>query len=188
MESDSRISGKRHYLRTITGAIPIVFSVASVAFCIFLEIQTSDMKNRMLDLENSDGERLLHPFAQVSIDEFNSMVQERVHEVLSQRSYEHFARVRTARQAPPDCNCPPVTWFTQRLPPLMSRLAYWLDFTCDSEHGQPEAFPKRSDAARDPERKLKGQRQICRAHYTPKHILLVLQTVFTVEYSPAVVS
>lgn len=35
---------------------------------------------------------------------------------------------------------------------------------------------------------LKIQRQICRDHHTPKHILLRLQTVFTVEYSPAVVS
>ncbi|KAF4089305.1 hypothetical protein AMELA_G00064940 [Ameiurus melas] len=107
MESDSGLSGKRHYLRAITGAIPFVFSVASVAFCILLGIQTSDIKNRMLDFESSSGERLLHPFAEVSVDEFNSMVEERVDEVLSQRSYEHFARIRTARQVSPECNCPP---------------------------------------------------------------------------------
>lgn len=87
MESDSGFSGKRHYLRAITGAIPFVFSVASVAFCILLGIQTSDIKNRMLDFESSNGERLLHPFAEVSIDEFNSMVEERVDEVLSQVSH-----------------------------------------------------------------------------------------------------
>lgn len=84
MESDSGFGGKRHYLRTITGAIPFVFSVASVAFCILLGIQTSEIKTRMLDLESSNGERPMHPFAEVSIDEFNSMVQERVDEVLSQ--------------------------------------------------------------------------------------------------------
>ncbi|MCI4377494.1 hypothetical protein PGIGA_G00204230 [Pangasianodon gigas] len=108
MESDSSFGGKRHYLKTITGAIPFVFSIASVAFCILLGIQSSDLKNRMLDLESSNGERLSHPFAEVSIDEFNSMVQERVDEVLAQHSYEHFARIRTAREVSPDCNCPPV--------------------------------------------------------------------------------
>lgn len=35
---------------------------------------------------------------------------------------------------------------------------------------------------------LNGQRQICQTHHTPKHILLRLQIVLTVEYSPAVVS
>ncbi|TSK82195.1 Collagen alpha-1(XXV) chain [Bagarius yarrelli] len=107
MESDTGIGEKRHYLKTITGAIPFAFSVASVAFCILLGIQSNDIKNRMLDLESSNGARLLHPFAEVSIDEFNSMVQERVDEVLAQRSYVPFARVRTARQVSPDCNCPP---------------------------------------------------------------------------------
>lgn len=87
MERDSGLGGKQHYLRTITGAIPFVFSVVSVAFCILLGIQTSDIKNRMLDLESGNGEHLLHPFAEVSIDEFNSMVQERVDEVLSQVSH-----------------------------------------------------------------------------------------------------
>lgn len=86
MESDSGLRVQRHYLRAITGAIPFVFSVASVAYCILLGIQTSDIKSRMLDLESSNGERLSHPFAEVSIDEFNSMVQERVDQVLSQVS------------------------------------------------------------------------------------------------------
>lgn len=94
MESDSGFSGKRHYLRAITGAIPFVFSVASVAFCILLGIQTSDIKNRMLDFESSNGERLLHPFAEVSMDEFNSMVEERVDEVLSQVSHPNQIRKR----------------------------------------------------------------------------------------------
>lgn len=94
MESDSGLGGKRHYLRTITGAIPFVFSVASVAFCILLGIQTSDIKSRMLDLESSNGERILHPFAEVSVDEFNSMVQERVDEVLSQVSHLKLHRKR----------------------------------------------------------------------------------------------
>lgn len=95
MESASGFRGQRHYLKTITGAIPFIFSVASVAFCILLGIQTSDIKNRMLDLESSNGKRLLHPFAEVSTDEFNSMVQEKVDEVLSQVSHpDHLRKLK----------------------------------------------------------------------------------------------
>ncbi|KAF5907060.1 collagen alpha-1(XXV) chain isoform X3 [Clarias magur] len=84
MESDSGCGVQRHHLRTAGAAIPFALCVASVAFCIVLGIQTSDIKTRMLDLERSAGERVLHPFAEVSMGEFNSMVQERVDEVLSQ--------------------------------------------------------------------------------------------------------
>lgn len=144
MDSDSGLGRKRHYLRAVTAAIPLVFSVASVAFCILLGLQTSALKSRMLDFESSHGERLVHPLAEVSIDELNSMVQERVDEVLSQvrhvlgsrgphspftrftcksqmltgcfwflsipqrdNYYHRVARVRTAREVSPECNCPP---------------------------------------------------------------------------------
>lgn len=92
MESDLGFGGQRHFLHAITGAIPFIFSVASLAFCVLLGIQNSDIKNRVIDLESSNGERLLHPFAEVSLDEFNSMVQERVDEVLSQVSHPNQLR------------------------------------------------------------------------------------------------
>ncbi|XP_051579703.1 collagen alpha-1(XXV) chain-like isoform X2 [Myxocyprinus asiaticus] len=107
MERDTGSGKRQHYFRTIVDVIPFVFSLVSFAFCFLLSIQTSEIKGRVVDLEIGSGARILSPFHGLSMDQFNSMVQERVDKLLSQRSYEHMARIRTARQASSDCNCPP---------------------------------------------------------------------------------
>ncbi|KAA0723938.1 Collagen alpha-1(XXV) chain CLAC-P [Triplophysa tibetana] len=109
MESDTGAGKRRHCLKATVDVIPFVFSVVSFAFCFLLSVQNSDIKDRVVDLEIGSGARLLSPLNGLSMDQFNAMVQEKVDTLLSQRSYEHLARVRTVRETSPDCNCPPVT-------------------------------------------------------------------------------
>ncbi|KAJ8382334.1 hypothetical protein SKAU_G00031120 [Synaphobranchus kaupii] len=101
-------SYKRQYCcRTFASVISLLFSVVSVAYCILLSVQTSEMRQRVVELETGNGELLYHQVRDFPMDQFNSLVRERVDQLLSQRTYEHLAKIRSARQAPPECNCPP---------------------------------------------------------------------------------
>lgn len=155
---------KRQYCRTtVLNIISSLCSVASIAFCILLSINTTDIKNRVVDLESGNGEHTFIRAPGYSMDDFNSLIQQRVNELLSQvrldltlallelivcrdsitdeltlfqlcrnppqiltfyathhvqmnensilftfqRSYENLVKIRTARQASPECSCPP---------------------------------------------------------------------------------
>ncbi|KAG8006224.1 Collagen alpha-1(XXV) chain, partial [Nibea albiflora] len=107
MEKEVAPEKRQYYRTTVLNIISSLCSVASVAFCILLSINAADIKNRVVDLESGNGE---HTFLRVpgySMDDFNSLIEQRVDELLSQRSYENFVKIRTARQASPECNCPP---------------------------------------------------------------------------------
>ncbi|KAJ8272014.1 hypothetical protein COCON_G00108730 [Conger conger] len=101
------VSHKRPYCRTFTSVLSLLFSVASLAYCVFLSVQTSEIRERVAELENGNAELLYRPVPGLALDKLNSMIHDRVDQLLSQRSYEHFAKMRIARQAPADCNCPP---------------------------------------------------------------------------------
>lgn len=76
---------KRQYCRTtVFNIISSLCSVASIAFCIFLSINTADIKNRVVDLESGNGEHTFIRTASYSMDDFNSLIQQRVDELLSQ--------------------------------------------------------------------------------------------------------
>ncbi|TNN83933.1 Collagen alpha-1(XXV) chain [Liparis tanakae] len=99
---------KRHYYRTaLLNIISSLCSVASVAFCILLSINAADVNNRVLHLETGNGEHSFLRAPGYSMDDFNSLIGQRVDELLSQRSYENLVKIRTARQTSPECNCPP---------------------------------------------------------------------------------
>ncbi|KAG5845479.1 hypothetical protein ANANG_G00139550 [Anguilla anguilla] len=102
-------SYKRQYCcRTFASVISLLFSVVSVAYCIFLSVQTSEIRQRVVELETTgNGEIQYHQVPGFSMDQLNSLVRERVDQLLSQRTYEHLAKIRSAREAPPECNCPP---------------------------------------------------------------------------------
>ncbi|KAG5261329.1 hypothetical protein AALO_G00302740 [Alosa alosa] len=105
---ESVAAGKRRYcFRTLANVLSFAFSAVSVAFCIFLSVQSAEIKSRVLDLETADGERMFSRPPGFSMDRFNSMIQQRVDELLSQRTYESMVKIRTARQTSPECNCPP---------------------------------------------------------------------------------
>lgn len=86
MESDTGPGKRRHCLKAVVDVIPFVFSVVSFAFCFLLSVQTSEIKDRVVDLESGSDARLLSPFHALTMDEFNSMIQERLDKLLSQVS------------------------------------------------------------------------------------------------------
>ncbi|XP_061922994.1 collagen alpha-1(XXV) chain-like isoform X2 [Entelurus aequoreus] len=83
-------------------AIPSVCSVASVAFCIVLSIHAADVRRRLVGLEHGAD-----TFTRTSAG-LDALIEQKVNQMFTQRSYEQFVKTRTARQASPECNCPPV--------------------------------------------------------------------------------
>ncbi|KAJ8262537.1 hypothetical protein GJAV_G00167540 [Gymnothorax javanicus] len=114
MERESMTYKRQDCCRTFGSVISLLFSVVSVAFSVFLSIQTSEISQRVVELETGNGEILFHQVPGFSMDRFNSLVRERVDQLLSQRTYEHMAKIRTARQAPTECDCPPASRSQQR--------------------------------------------------------------------------
>lgn len=76
---------KRQYCRTtVLNIISYLCSVASIAFCILLSINTADFKNRVVDLESGNDEHTFIRAPGYSMDDFNSLIEQRVDELLSQ--------------------------------------------------------------------------------------------------------
>lgn len=86
-------------------ALATLLSVVAVVFCLYLGVKTNDLQARIAALESAKGTpsfRLLPD----TMDELKAMVQEKVERLLAQKSYEHMAKIRIAREAPSECNCP----------------------------------------------------------------------------------
>ncbi|KAK2899717.1 hypothetical protein Q8A73_012846 [Channa argus] len=115
MEKEVAPQKRQRCRTTVLSIISSLCSVASIAFCIHLSLSTADIKERVMDLESVNGEHTYIRAPGYSMDEFNSLIQQRVDELLSQHSYENYVKIRTARQASPECNCPPGKrqYFTQ---------------------------------------------------------------------------
>ncbi|KAH0500766.1 Collagen alpha-1(XXV) chain [Microtus ochrogaster] len=60
---------------------------------------------RIAALESAKGTPSFRPLPEI-MDELKAMVQEKVERLLAQKSYEHMAKIRIAREAPSECNCP----------------------------------------------------------------------------------
>lgn len=58
--------------------------MASVAFCILLSINAADVNSRVLHLETGNGEHSFLRAPGYSMDDFNSLIGQRVDELLSQ--------------------------------------------------------------------------------------------------------
>ncbi|MFT7806363.1 collagen alpha-1(XXV) chain isoform X7 [Arapaima gigas] len=90
---------RRDRCSTSASVLSVALSVAAVAVCVLLSARTSEVRARLAELERAHRAGPSH---------LDALVRERVEELLSQqRSYEHLAKIRAARQAPPDCTCPP---------------------------------------------------------------------------------
>ncbi|XP_073427869.1 collagen alpha-1(XXV) chain-like [Dendrobates tinctorius] len=91
--------------RTVPSALAVGLALLSVASCVYLSVKSADLEGRMRALERGQsGELFTGPG--LSVDQLNSIVQEKVDRLLSQRSYEHMAKIRISREAPAECNCP----------------------------------------------------------------------------------
>lgn len=86
MERETTSLKQQYCCTTVMNVISSLFSVASLAFCILLSVQTSAIADRVLDLETGHGEQIFHRVPSFSVDQFNSLIQERVDELLSQVS------------------------------------------------------------------------------------------------------
>lgn len=133
MEKDAEPQKRQHCRTTVLTLISSFCSVASVAVCILLSVNAADMRNRVVDLESAAGEHAVIRASGCSADDLNSLIEQRVDELLLQvntcsravflravsqkslhallltfqRSFENFVKIRTARQTSPECSCPP---------------------------------------------------------------------------------
>uniref|UniRef100_H3AKF1 Uncharacterized protein n=1 Tax=Latimeria chalumnae TaxID=7897 RepID=H3AKF1_LATCH len=92
--------------RTLASVLAGLLSVISLAYCIALNLKTTELHERLFALENGKADLLYYQAPGFSMDQLNTAVRERVDQLLSQRSYEHLAKIRIAREAPPECSCP----------------------------------------------------------------------------------
>ncbi|XP_063281880.1 collagen alpha-1(XXV) chain-like [Pelobates fuscus] len=98
--------GPSSWGRTLPNVLAFVLSVLSLAFCLYLNIKSNDLHGRIWAVEHGKSGDLSFHVPGLSVDQLNSIVQEKVDQLLSQRSYEHMAKIRISREAPAECNCP----------------------------------------------------------------------------------
>ncbi|CAN0064412.1 unnamed protein product [Bubo scandiacus] len=93
--------------------LALLLSALAAASCVYLGLRTSDLQARVAAIEGARGgfsaAAPLPPLPGFSLEQLNAMMQEKVERLLAQKSYEHLAKMRVAREAPPECNCPPDT-------------------------------------------------------------------------------
>lgn len=84
MEKEVATQKRQSCRTTALNIISSLCSVASIAFCVLLSFNAADIRNRVVDLESGKGERTFIRVPGYSLDDFNSLVQQRVDELLSQ--------------------------------------------------------------------------------------------------------
>lgn len=84
MECKAASHTRQHCCRTFASVLSLLFSVASLAYCVFLSVQTSEITERVAELENGNAELLYRPVPGFALDKLNSMIHERVDQLLSQ--------------------------------------------------------------------------------------------------------
>ncbi|MEE6460464.1 hypothetical protein FKM82_000973 [Ascaphus truei] len=94
--------------RTLPSVLALVLSLLSLASCLYLNAKTGDLQGRVWAAEHGKDGGVSFQVPGFSVDQLNSIVQEKVDRLLSQRSYEHMAKIRVSREAPAECNCPAV--------------------------------------------------------------------------------
>lgn len=76
---------KRHQCRaTVLNLISSFCSVASIAFCVLLSVNNADIRSRVVDLESGNSEPTFTRAPGYSLDDMNSLIEERVEKLLSQ--------------------------------------------------------------------------------------------------------
>ncbi|XP_014639981.1 PREDICTED: collagen alpha-1(XXV) chain-like [Ceratotherium simum simum] len=86
-------------------AVAALLSVVAVMSCLYLGVKTNDLQARIAALESAKGDPSIRLLPDC-LDQLKAVVQEKVERLLAQKSYEHMAKIRIAREAPSECNCP----------------------------------------------------------------------------------
>ncbi|KAG9337114.1 hypothetical protein JZ751_029782 [Albula glossodonta] len=84
MESKAASRGQQYCCRTFANVLSLLFSVASLAYCVFLSVQTSEIRARVAELDNGNAELLYRPVPGFAMDKLDSLIHERVDQLLSQ--------------------------------------------------------------------------------------------------------
>nr|KAF6386360.1 collagen type XXV alpha 1 chain [Myotis myotis] len=107
--SEDPSSARQPCARTVPpGAVlAALLSVVAVMSCLYLGVKTNDLQARIAALESAKGDPSIRPLPDC-LDQLKAVVQEKVERLLAQKSYEHMAKIRIAREAPSECNCPAV--------------------------------------------------------------------------------
>ncbi|KAL4843217.1 hypothetical protein H8958_007242 [Nasalis larvatus] len=105
--SEDSSPAEQHCARTMSPCafLAALLSVVAVVSCLYLGVKTNDLQARIAALESAKGAPSIHLLPD-TLDQLKAMVQEKVERLLAQKSYEHMAKIRIAREAPSECNCP----------------------------------------------------------------------------------
>lgn len=118
METDAARQERRRRRAAALGAASSALSAASVAFCVLLSFSAAELRNRVADLEKpgADLDLLLEQKVSELLAQVNKQPTRRFRppersqsssSITFQRSLDNYAKIRTARQTSPECNCPP---------------------------------------------------------------------------------
>ena len=84
MEREAPLKKRQNPRTAVLSVFSSLCSVASIAFCVFLSINTSDVTRRIVDLESRNDEPTLIRPVGYSVDDLNVLIRDRVDELLSQ--------------------------------------------------------------------------------------------------------
>ncbi|KAJ7316436.1 hypothetical protein JRQ81_002598, partial [Phrynocephalus forsythii] len=96
--------------------LALLFSLLSVGACFLLSAKTNKLQGRLVALEQelasragTPGEQLLQspPPPPLGAEPLLAVLQPQVDELLQEKLNEGLAKLRTAREVPSECRCPP---------------------------------------------------------------------------------
>ncbi|XP_063205528.1 collagen alpha-1(XXIII) chain-like [Chroicocephalus ridibundus] len=92
-------SGAAAAAGTATSALCLLLSLTAVAVCLLLGAKTAELQGRLAALEERGA---------AGTGPLLDALQPRVERIFREKLGEGLAKLRTAREAPSDCTCPPV--------------------------------------------------------------------------------
>ncbi|XP_060096379.1 collagen alpha-1(XXIII) chain-like isoform X1 [Heteronotia binoei] len=87
--------------------LSLLFSLLSVGACFLLSARTSKLQGRLVALEGELASRAWSPEDQLDAEPLLALLQPQVDKVLQEKLGEGLAKLRTAREVPSECRCPP---------------------------------------------------------------------------------
>ncbi|KAK9406519.1 collagen alpha-1XXIII chain-like [Crotalus adamanteus] len=87
--------------------LSLLFSLLSVGACFLLSAKTSKLQGRLVALEEELASRAWSPGEQLAAEPLLAALQPQVDDLLREKLNEGLAKLRTAREVPSECHCPP---------------------------------------------------------------------------------
>ncbi|XP_063152531.1 collagen alpha-1(XXIII) chain-like [Candoia aspera] len=87
--------------------LSLLFSLLSVGACFLLSAKTSKLQGRLMALEEELASRAWSSGEQLAAEPLLAALQPQVDDLLQEKLSEGLAKLRTAREVPSECRCPP---------------------------------------------------------------------------------